>query len=88
VSRLLSCASRKPRICRSDPDFGTRHLVVRRPGSAPTADELIAVARERLAGYELPRSIDFVEEFPRTPSGKVLKRDLRERFRSVSTATA
>jgi long-chain acyl-CoA synthetase len=55
-------------------------LVVVRPGSAPTADELIAFARERLAGYKLPRSVDFVEELPRTPSGKVLKRELRKRY--------
>jgi long-chain acyl-CoA synthetase len=55
-------------------------LVVVRPGSAPTAYELIAFARERLAGYKLPRSVDFVEELPRTPSGKVLKRELRKRY--------
>jgi long-chain acyl-CoA synthetase len=55
-------------------------LVVRRAGSTSTAGELIAFARLRLAGYKLPRSIDFVAEFPRTPSGKVLKRDLRERY--------
>ena len=56
-------------------------LVVCRPGAAPTADELIAFARERLAGYKLPRSVEFVDELPRTPSGKVLKRELRERYR-------
>jgi long-chain acyl-CoA synthetase len=55
-------------------------LVVLRNGRAGTADELIAFARERLAGYKLPRSIDFVDTLPRTPSGKVLKRELRERF--------
>jgi long-chain acyl-CoA synthetase len=55
-------------------------LVVARPGSTPTAEELIAFARERLAGYKLPRSVDFVEELPRTPSGKVLKRELRKRY--------
>jgi acyl-CoA synthetase (AMP-forming)/AMP-acid ligase II len=37
-------------------------------------------ARERLAGYKLPKSIDFVNELPRNPSGKILKRALRERF--------
>ena len=39
-----------------------------------------AIARERLAGYKLPRSVEFVEGFPRTPSGKVLKRELRQRY--------
>ncbi len=52
-------------------------VVVVRPGSAPTAEELIAFTRERLAGYKLPRSVEFVPELPRTPSGKVLKRELR-----------
>jgi long-chain acyl-CoA synthetase len=55
-------------------------LVVSRAGFRPAQDELIAFARERLAGYKLPRSVDFVEELPRTPSGKVLKRELRERY--------
>jgi long-chain acyl-CoA synthetase len=55
-------------------------LVVPRPGTALTADELVAFARERLAGYKLPRSVDFVHELPRTPTGKVLKRELRERY--------
>jgi acyl-CoA synthetase (AMP-forming)/AMP-acid ligase II len=54
-------------------------LVVARAGSSPTADELVAFARERLAGYKLPRSVEFVDELPRTPSGKVLKRELRKR---------
>jgi long-chain acyl-CoA synthetase len=59
-------------------------LVVLRNGSAATAGELIAFARERLAGYKLPRSIDFVDTLPRTPSGKVLKRKLRERFGAIA----
>jgi len=55
-------------------------LVIPRDGAAPAADELVAFARERLAGYKLPRVVSFVDELPRTPSGKVLKRELRERF--------
>jgi long-chain acyl-CoA synthetase len=55
-------------------------LVVLRTGQTTDADELVAFARARLAGYKLPRSLEFVEELPRTPSGKVLKRELRERF--------
>jgi long-chain acyl-CoA synthetase len=55
-------------------------LIVLRPGSVASADQLVAFARARLAGYKLPRSIAFVDELPRTPSGKVLKRELRERF--------
>lgn len=55
-------------------------LVVLRSGSSTSADELIGFARGRLAGYKLPRSVEFVGDLPRTPSGKVLKRELRERF--------
>jgi long-chain acyl-CoA synthetase len=55
-------------------------LIVPRPGARTGPDDLIAFARERLAGYKLPRSVDFVTELPRTPSGKVLKRELRQRF--------
>ena len=55
-------------------------LIVRRPGSEADADELLAFTRARLAGYKLPRSFEFVDELPRTPTGKVLKRQLRERY--------
>jgi long-chain acyl-CoA synthetase len=64
-----------------------RALVVLAPGSATSAGELVAFARERLAGYKLPRSIDFVEELPRNPSGKVLKHELRDRYREAGAAT-
>lgn len=55
-------------------------LIVPRPGARPAPEELIAFARERLAGYKLPRTIELVTELPRTPSGKVLKRELRDRY--------
>ena len=53
-------------------------LIVRRPGAHVSAEELVSFARKRLAGYKLPRRVEFVDELPRTPSGKVLKRQLRE----------
>ncbi len=59
-------------------------LVVARPEAEPTAEELIEFARRRLAGYKLPRSIEFVGELPRTPTGKVLKRELRARYAVVA----
>jgi long-chain acyl-CoA synthetase len=52
-------------------------VVVRAPGAEPTADEIIAFARERLARFKCPTSVDFVDVLPRNPSGKVLKKDLR-----------
>jgi acyl-CoA synthetase (AMP-forming)/AMP-acid ligase II len=51
--------------------------VVRAPGSALTGDQVMAFAREHLAGYKVPRSVDFTAELPRTGSGKILKRELR-----------
>ncbi|MGH3202409.1 MAG: AMP-binding enzyme, partial [Streptosporangiaceae bacterium] len=52
-------------------------LVVLRPGQQATGAQVIAFARERLAHYKCPRTVDIVEALPRTPSGKVLKRTLR-----------
>jgi len=54
--------------------------VVRSPGSSLAAEEITAFARENLAGYKVPRSVDFAGELPRTGSGKVLKRQLRAPF--------
>jgi long-chain acyl-CoA synthetase len=42
--------------------------------------ELIAFCREHLAGLKCPRSVDFEAQLPRTPTGKLLKRLLRERY--------
>jgi long-chain acyl-CoA synthetase len=41
---------------------------------------IIAYARDNLAGYKLPKSVDFAEVLPRNPSGKLLKRELREPY--------
>jgi acyl-CoA synthetase (AMP-forming)/AMP-acid ligase II len=65
-----------------DEEWGERvhAVVVARPGHALSTEELTAFAREYLAGYKVPRSIDFVAELPHTGSGKVLKRELREPY--------
>jgi long-chain acyl-CoA synthetase len=44
------------------------------------ADDLVAFARERLASFKCPTSVDFVSELPHNPSGKVLKRELRKLY--------
>ena len=54
--------------------------VVLRPGASADAAELIAYLRARLAHYKCPRSVDFHEALPRNPSGKLLKRLLREPY--------
>jgi acyl-CoA synthetase (AMP-forming)/AMP-acid ligase II len=55
-------------------------VVVPRPGERLGEAEVVAFAREHLAGYKIPRSVSFAEELPRTGSGKILKRTLREPF--------
>jgi acyl-CoA synthetase (AMP-forming)/AMP-acid ligase II len=55
-------------------------LVIARDGRTPSPEQLLAFARPRLAGYKLPRSIELVGDLPRTPTGKVRKRELRERY--------
>jgi acyl-CoA synthetase (AMP-forming)/AMP-acid ligase II len=52
-------------------------VIVKKPGAEVTQDEIISFARERIGGYKVPRSIDFVENLPRNPSGKILKREIR-----------
>ena len=51
--------------------------VVKRPGSDLDAATLQSFARDHLAGYKVPRSVEFVAEIPCTGSGKILKRALR-----------
>ncbi len=54
--------------------------VVARPGEVMSEDEVKAFSREHLASYKVPRSIAFLDELPKTGSGKVLKRALREPY--------
>jgi acyl-CoA synthetase (AMP-forming)/AMP-acid ligase II len=51
--------------------------IVLAPGASLTDADVMAYAREHLAGYKVPRSISFTDELPRTGSGKLLKRQLR-----------
>jgi long-chain acyl-CoA synthetase len=55
-------------------------LVVRTPDAALTESDLIAFAREGLAHYKCPTSVEWREELPRNPSGKLLKTSLREPY--------
>lgn len=55
-------------------------VVVPAAGAAPTEAELIAFARTQLAGFKLPKTVDLVDALPRNPSGKILKRALREPY--------
>ena len=55
-------------------------IVVKRPDAEASSEEMIGFARERIAHYKAPRTIDFVDALPRTPTGKILKRELRKPF--------
>ena len=53
-------------------------LYERRGRVALAAEDVLAFCRERLANYKVPRRVEFRGELPRNPSGKVLKRVLKE----------
>lgn len=55
-------------------------IVVVMPGARPDPADIIAYARERIAGYKAPKSVDFIDALPRNPSGKVLRRELRKPY--------
>jgi long-chain acyl-CoA synthetase len=55
-------------------------LVVRKPDTQVTEQEIISFARERLAGFKTPKSVGWVDALPRNPSGKILKKVLREPY--------
>lgn len=60
------------------------------PGVATGADlerELIGYVRDRVAHFKAPKTVDFVAELPRTPTGKLVKRILRERYQTAATAS-
>jgi long-chain acyl-CoA synthetase len=51
-------------------------LVVLRAGAEATADELQAWTKERVAAYKYPRAIAIVDDLPKGPTGKILKREI------------
>lgn len=65
-----------------DDEWGeaVKAAVVLKPGMQATADEIIATAAEHLASYQKPKSIDFVDTLPKAPTGKILKRELRDPY--------
>ncbi|MEM7202725.1 MAG: AMP-binding protein [Planctomycetota bacterium] len=65
-----------------DPTWGeaVQAAVALRSDATATAAELTALCREHLAGFKVPRTVHFLDALPRTGSGKLSKRALRERF--------
>jgi fatty-acyl-CoA synthase len=54
--------------------------VVLRSGADADPASIISFARDRIAHFKCPTSVDFIDVLPRNPSGKILKRELREPY--------
>ena len=55
-------------------------IVALKPGQKVTPEEIINFCKGHLASFKKPKSVEFIEEIPKNPYGKVLKRELRERY--------
>ena len=55
-------------------------IIVPKDGANPSSEAIIAWAKERIAGYKCPKTVDTITEMPRNPSGKILRKDLREPY--------
>jgi long-chain acyl-CoA synthetase len=55
-------------------------FIILKKGETATEDEIIQFARDRMAKYKAPRSVELVESLPQGPTGKILKRELRDRI--------
>jgi acyl-CoA synthetase (AMP-forming)/AMP-acid ligase II len=62
-----------------DPKWGeaVKACVQLKPGAGMSEDELIASCKAAIGSMQAPKSVDFIDELPRSPVGKVLKRELR-----------
>jgi acyl-CoA synthetase (AMP-forming)/AMP-acid ligase II len=65
-----------------DDEWGeaVKAVVVLKPDQTATEQEIIETAKKHLASYQKPKSVDFVDALPKAPTGKILKRDLREPY--------
>jgi fatty-acyl-CoA synthase len=59
-------------------------VIVRAPGATLTEEQVHDHARRRLAGYKQPKFVTFVDALPKNPSGKILKRDLRQAYGNLA----
>ena len=65
-----------------DDEWGetVKAFVVLKPGTTATEQEIIDTARQHLASYQKPRSVEFLDSLPKAPTGKILKRELRQPY--------
>ena len=59
-------------------------VVVPRKGETITEDEIIDLCRKELAGFKVPKAVVFVDALPKTPTGKILKRDMRDTYSKLN----
>ena len=55
-------------------------VVQLKPGRMTSEEEIIALVKNRLGGVKAPKSVDFVDDLPRSPNGKVMKVELRKKY--------
>jgi acyl-CoA synthetase (AMP-forming)/AMP-acid ligase II len=58
-------------------------VIVLKSGQSATADEIIAFCKDNLARYKAPRSVEFIKALPKNPQGKILKKELRAKYRET-----
>jgi fatty-acyl-CoA synthase len=65
-----------------DPKWGeaVKAVVVLKPGETATEEEIIQYCKQHIASYKTPKSVDFISDLPKTGSGKIFKKGLKERY--------
>ena len=87
-AQVEACIYRHPAVLECavfgvpDPTWGEalKAVIVLRPNMTATEDEIIELTRRELASYMKPKTVEFITELPKGPTGKILKRDLRAPF--------
>ncbi len=66
----------------ADPKWGeaVKAVVVLKSGETATEEEIIQYCKHHIARYKAPKSVDFISELPKTGSGKIFKKGLKERY--------
>lgn len=72
-----------------DPEWGeaVKAVIELNPGMTVSGEELINLCKEKLGGVKAPKTVDFIASLPRSPNGKVLKKDLRAPYWAGQTRT-
>jgi long-chain acyl-CoA synthetase len=61
-------------------------FVVLKPGQTATEDEILSFCREHMANYKVPKGVYFVEDVPKTSTGKIMRRKLAELLKPAAPA--